>query len=377
MKKNHICGITFFSSFFLFTACSENINQSRDSYEELNIILDYGDSLSNVDCDSSYIGKIVFVRDSSATFYCNGDTWTLLKGSVGDKGATGEDGKDGNYGNNGKQGDTPQTPAAGPQGVQGPVGPKGENGNNSDENCFIAKDSSGTVIIQCGKKRESVLYSALCGDSAYDIHEKFCVQGKLYSSKDYLYDTRDNHIYKTVTIGEGENAVTWMAENLNYNTAESFCYGKAQVNCNQYGRLYTWAGVLDRPEDECGYAQQCDIANPFQGVCPENWHISTTREWLELFEYKKESETTGTMLMAKTSWAAGVEATDDLGFSALAAGYYNGTTFMNIGKTALFWTSDFINKYEVQTYGMEYNNTNITYDGVFKNFGLSVRCVKD
>jgi uncharacterized protein (TIGR02145 family) len=32
----------------------------------------------------------------------------------------------------------------------------------------------------------------------------------------------------------------WMTENLRLNISDSYCYGDAEPNCDQYGRLYTW-----------------------------------------------------------------------------------------------------------------------------------------
>jgi uncharacterized protein (TIGR02145 family) len=66
--------------------------------------------------------------------------------------------------------------------------------------------------------------------------------------------------YRVLQFREGP---TWMAENLQMETEESWCYDRAGANCSQYGRLYTWAAA-DRACRQLG------------------WRLPTEADWREL-----------------------------------------------------------------------------------------------
>ena len=80
--------------------------------------------------------------------------------------------------------------------------------------------------------------------------------GALGQEMGELVDPRDNKTYKTVTIDiELEGGVfikrTWMAQNLNYDVSDSFCYKDEPAYCEAYGKLYTFeAAVAACPDDD-------------------------------------------------------------------------------------------------------------------------------
>ena len=195
-----------------------------------------------------------------------------------------------------------------------------------------------------------------------------------------LLDERDNQVYKTVQIGEQ----IWMAENLNYGTANSYCYNGNSANCTKYGRLYTWAAAMDSAGTwsangkGCGYNETCSPTYPVRGVCPEGWHLPTQTEWNTLFTAVGGSSVAGKKLKSTSGWNSSGNGTDAFSFSALPAGYrYDDGRYFSEGYRAYFWSST--ENYSECAYnlylGYNYDSAGLNY--YIKYSGYSVRCVKD
>ena len=171
-----------------------------------------------------------------------------------------------------------------------------------------------------------------------------------------MTDSRDDKTYKTVKIGDQ----TWMAENLNYETRNSYCYDNNASNCTKYGRLYTWAAA--------------------KKACPEGWHLPSYDEWNTLFTAVGGKSTAGAKLKSQTGWAAydGITNEDSFGFSALPAGnrYDNGSYYYE-GYDAHFWSSTEYGSYDAYYMSLGYDYGDAYLDNNDKSNGHSVRCVKD
>lgn len=201
-----------------------------------------------------------------------------------------------------------------------------------------------------------------------------------------LVDSRNSRSYRIVVIG----TQTWMAENLNYKTENSWCgggFGMTEGDCLVYGRLYTWAAAVGRDEDECGYGHDCDLdEGNVRGVCPQGWHLPSYDEWKSLFDAVGGRETAATMLKSTSGWAdnfytlSGVQSgngTDAYSFSALPAGNRGvDGGFYNKGGRTCFWTA---REYKSRrAYYMRLDPSSYAdLSNYLKTQGYSVRCLKD
>ena len=195
-----------------------------------------------------------------------------------------------------------------------------------------------------------------------------------------LKDLRDGKTYKTVTIGDQ----TWMADNLNYETENSYCYDDDPSNCAKYGRLYTWAAAMDSVGKwstngkGCGFPNTCSPTYPVRGICPEGWHLPDTTEWKTLFTAVGGSSTAGTALKSTSGWDSSGNGTDSFGFSALPAGYrYDDGDYNNEGYYADFWSSTERNSRSAYYMLLRYDVGTAHLFNNLKNHGFSVRCLKD
>jgi uncharacterized protein (TIGR02145 family) len=122
-----------------------------------------------------------------------------------------------------------------------------------------------------------------------------------------------------------------MAENLNYETANSWCNNNETSNCEKYGRLYTLEAAMT--------------------ACPSGWHLPSRAEWEELVSHAGGSTTAGKTLKSTSGWALsygnGGNGTDELGFTALPGGnsphIINGTPigtyFRPVGSSGYWWSA--------------------------------------
>ncbi|SHM88984.1 fibrobacter succinogenes major paralogous domain-containing protein [Fibrobacter sp. UWB7] len=170
-----------------------------------------------------------------------------------------------------------------------------------------------------------------------------------------LTDERNGQEYKTVKIGKQ----VWMAENLNYETDESYCYNDSAEYCTKYGRLYTWSAALN--------------------ACPTGWHLPSQNEGMTLYYSVGGRDTAAKMLKSVNGWNDDGTGTDSFGFSALPVGDRDEfNDYENEGRFAGFWTSTEVNERYAAHIHLFYMDDDAALSTTFnKRYAYAVRCVKD
>ena len=169
-------------------------------------------------------------------------------------------------------------------------------------------------------------------------------------------DSRDGQSYGVVKIGEQ----TWMAENLNFETAGSFCPEGDSRNCKRLGRLYSWAEA--------------------KSVCPDGWHLPTKEDFESLVAAQSSSlSRAGAALKSSDGWFKKGNGSDEFGFNALPAGYRGADSkFDGIGGYAYFWsaTEDPENSESNAFYlFLSFSSDVVSLNAFAKEDYRSVRCV--
>lgn len=175
-----------------------------------------------------------------------------------------------------------------------------------------------------------------------------------------ITDSRDCKHYKVATF----DTQTWMVENLNYSSCstkgQSWCYDNKEANCDTYGRLYTWTAAMGI--DSKFQKEYTTLSDTQRGICPEGFHIPSDAETDILIASLEDPNSIA-----------------EFGFTF--GGKNNFAGFADMGRQAYFWTADedhseFGGPQNVRLWS--YSET-FGFGGgsVFKDSGLSIRCVKD
>lgn len=217
--------------------------------------------------------------------------------------------------------------------------------------------------------------TSLEGDFYFHIGDNF-IDEKSYSidnknnelnNENEFIDTRDGKKYKCIKLGKQ----VWMAENLNFETENSWCYGNSSRNCSIYGRLYIWESAMD--------------------ACPEGWKLPNDQDWKDLEVYigmnkhianekfyRGENEANLLRAQGDEYWIkTNDNINDKFDFSALPAGVRDADgVFIDLGKETFFWSSTKYTEITAWTRSIQISNKQIFRFANPKILGYSIRCIK-
>jgi len=171
------------------------------------------------------------------------------------------------------------------------------------------------------------------------------------------------------TYRNGDN-ITYAANATDWNNATSaglgvWCYYNFDpANNAVYGKLYNWYAVNDS-----------------RGLAPLGYHVPTETEWDTFLSYLGGNpgaggkiKTTGTSLWASPNTGA----TNSSGFNGLPGGYtYSGSFYSTATAVGFWWSASQYNSTDAWTYNVSKDDSNIRKSNNSKNFGFSVRLLKD
>jgi len=177
-------------------------------------------------------------------------------------------------------------------------------------------------------------------------------------TKGTFTDQRDGQVYPTISFEDPftGTSTTWMARNLNYKTSSGcWAYDNLEKYRPRLGLLYNHKTA--------------------QNVCPSGWHIATLGEWENLI-----TEFSTTKLKSVKGWRYN-GGNNSSGMDIMPAGRRGyKLEFDYIGFYARFWVQGYLftNGGDIESFqkGIEINKL-FGSDTVYKDYGLSVRCIKN
>jgi uncharacterized protein (TIGR02145 family) len=201
---------------------------------------------------------------------------------------------------------------------------------------------------------------------------------EMYVAGHVLMEDNEGNLYKTVVIGDQ----IWMAENLAYLPSASpsssgsntdpyyYVYGytgndvseaKATENYQIYGVLYNWPAALN--------------------ACPAGWHLPTDAEWTTLVNYLGGESVAGGKLKetGTAHWVTpNTGATNESGFTALPGGSrLDSGHFDSVGGYGNWWSATGYGSSNAWHRYLFCNNSDVYRYGLNREYGFSVRCVRD
>jgi uncharacterized protein (TIGR02145 family) len=157
-------------------------------------------------------------------------------------------------------------------------------------------------------------------------------------------------------------------------TEGAYCwYNNDIVNKTDYGALYNGYAV----GNASGLADDGQFTE--NGVPSSGWRVPTQTDWETLITFIGGTENSNKLKeVGNTHWDSPSAGTDDYGFKAVGAGTRNWQTgvFGGINGTEYIWSSTIMGA-SYYRISIDYATNHIAVGGISKNWGCTVRCVRD
>ena len=179
----------------------------------------------------------------------------------------------------------------------------------------------------------------------------FLLVGMVAVSVTLLAQTKDS----SKRMADGKQ---WTTQNLNVNTAQSYCYDDAELNCRRYGRLYTW-----------------DSAQRGCRSLGDGWRLPTDDEWRQMAKHYGgllEDSADG----AKATYRALVVGGTS-GFNAMLGGSRISGQYERLEAHGIYWTASDTASASAPFYNFGKGGQALSRHGQGqKQMAVSVRCIK-
>ena len=211
------------------------------------------------------------------------------------------------------------------------------------------------------------------------------IDGNVYASVTNcgLTFTKQNLNVSKYSDGTPIPQVTDPTQWANLTTGAWCYYNNSTANGTTYGKLYNWYAVA-------GIYNAASLTNPTlrKKLAPTGWHVPTDGEWSNLINCldvnadggNNPNTAGGKMKATGTSlWISpNTDATNTSGFTGLPGGYhYDYGPFNDIGNAGFWWSSSESITASAWYRVLNYFNGYAGRYSYYKNFGFSVRCLRD
>ena len=162
--------------------------------------------------------------------------------------------------------------------------------------------------------------------------------------------------YSSKRMADGKQ---WTTQNLNVNTPQSYCYEDAELNCRQYGRLYTWESAR----------RGCRSLG-------DGWRLPTDDEWRQMAKHYGgllEDSADGAKVTYQALMVGGTS-----GFNAMLGGSRISGRYERLEAHGLYWAASDNDSASAPFYNFGKGGQALNRHGQGqKQMAVSVRCIKE